>query len=314
MITKNDVENANMKDIASYLKTQGISTRRVGSEYEWESPMGKVSIKGNQWYSQYEMTGGYPINFVMKYFNLNFKEAVSSLLGDAYTLNPNIYIKEEKRTKKFVIPKTGNSMSRVFYYLRDARCIDSKVIKAFSKAGLLFEDDEFHNAIFVGKDSNGSIKHIHKRSTIKGSSFKGNAEASDPECSFNWRGKSNRLFVFEAPIDMLSYISMNQKGWQQHSYVALCSTAGIAAIKMIKDNSNIDTIYLCLDNDEAGTRGSQKIADQIHALGNYEIWRLFPRNKDWNEDIQSQNQIDNAEEFNNVVDDENQNKLTIGEI
>ena len=72
MISKNDIESANMMNIASYLKTQGISTKRVGSAYEWESPTGKVSIKGNRWYSQYEMVGGYPINFVMKYFKANY--------------------------------------------------------------------------------------------------------------------------------------------------------------------------------------------------------------------------------------------------
>lgn len=314
MITKNDIENANMIDIASYLKTQGISTKRVGSAYEWESPTGKVSIKGNQWYSQYEMVGGYPINFVMKYFNLEFKDAVSSLLGNSNTLKLDTYEVEEKKTKKFAIPKKNDSMSRVFFYLRDVRCIDERIIYVFAKAGLLFEDTEFHNAIFVGKDAEGQIKHIHKRSTLKDSTFKGNAEASDPECSFNWRGKSNRLFVFEAPIDMLSYISMHKEGWRHHSYVALCSTAGIAALKLLKDNSNINTVYLCLDNDEAGTQGSKRIAEQIRSLGEYDIWRLFPRNKDWNEDIQSQNIIDNKEESNDVVDNEDQNKLTIGEI
>ena len=314
MITKNDIENANMMDIASYLKTQGMSTKRVGSAYEWESPTGKVSIKGNRWYSQYEMVGGYPINFVMKYFNLEFKDAVSSLLGNSYTLKPDTYEREEKKTKKFVIPKKNDSMSRVFFYLRDVRCIDESIINVFAKAGLLFEDTEFHNAIFVGKDAEGQIKHIHKRSALKDSTFKGNAEASDPECSFNWRGKSNRLFVFEAPIDMLSYISMHKEGWRHHSYVALCSTAGIAALKLLKDNSNINTVYLCLDNDEAGTQGSKRIAEQIHSLGEYDIWRLFPKNKDWNEDIQSQNKIDNSEGNNDVVDNEDQNKFTIGEI
>lgn len=107
---------------------------------------------------------------------------------------------------------------------------------------------------------------------------------------------------------------MHQEGWKQHSYVALCSTAGIAAIKLLKDNSSINTVYLCLDNDNAGTVGCERIAAQIHTLGEYEIWRLFPQNKDWNEDIQFQNRNDNAEENNDVVGNEDKNKLTIGGI
>ena len=310
MITQRDIDKANNMDINSYLKTCGILTKRAGSSYEWESPTGKVSIKGNRWYSQYEMVGGYPINFVMKYFHLEFKDAVLSLLGNSYALKLDTYEREEKKTKKFVIPKKNDSMSKVFFYLRDERCIDEGIINVFAKAGLLFEDNEFHNAIFVGKDAEGYVRHIHKRSAVKDSTFKGNAEASDPECSFNWRGKSNRLFVFEAPIDMLSYISMNQKGWKHHSYVALCSTAGIAALKQLNDNSNINTIYLCLDNDEAGTLGSERIAEQIHALGEYEIWRLFPQNKDWNEDLQSKINNDSEE----VTIETEENKLTIGEM
>ena len=31
--------------------------------------------------------------------------------------------------------------------------------------------------------------------------------------------------MFEAPIDMLSYISMNPHQWQEHSYVACCGTS-----------------------------------------------------------------------------------------
>ena len=302
MVTQNEIDNANSMDIVSYLKSHGVSAKRVGNGYEWESPTGKVSIKGNRWYSQYELVGGYPVNFVMKYFGLKFTEAVESLLGKSYSFVVESYHKEEKEKKEFVIPKRHDNMNRAFFYLRDERGIDSSIINTFANAGLIFEDDEYHNAVFVGKDSEGNIKHIHKRSTSSGSTFKGNVEVSNPEFSFNWRGKSNRLFVFEAPIDMLSYITMHPVGWKNNSYVSLCSTAGIAAMKMLNDNPNIDTVYLCLDNDTAGTVGSQKLAEKIHSLGEYDVWRLYPENKDWNEDLIS------------IKQQETQNKITIGGI
>ena len=302
MVTQNEIDNANTMDIVSYLKSHGASPKRVGNGYEWESPTGKVSIKGNRWYSQYELVGGYPVNFVMKYFGLKFTEAVESLLGKSYSFVVESYQKEEKEKKEFVIPKRNDNMNRAFFYLRDERGIDSSIINTFANAGLIFEDDEYHNVVFVGKDSEGNIKHIHKRSTSSGSTFKGNAEASNPEFSFNWRGKSNRLFVFEAPIDMLSYITMHPVRWKNNSYVSLCSTAGIASMKMLNDNPNIDTVYLCLDNDTAGTVGSQKLAEKIHSLGEYDVWRLYPENKDWNEDLIS------------IKQQETQNKITFGGI
>ena len=302
MITQNEIDNANSMDIVSYLKSHGMSVKRVGSAYEWESPTGKVSIKGNRWYSRYELVGGYPVNFVMKYFGLKFTDAVESLTGKSYSIMAESYQKEEKEKKQFVVPERHENMNRAFFYLRDERGIDTSIINAFANAGLLFEDSEYHNAVFVGKDAEGNIRHIHKRATSPDSTFKGNAEASNPEYSFNWRGKSNRLFVFEAPIDMLSYITLHQNGWRTDSYVSLCSTAGIAAMKMLNDNQNIDTIYLCLDNDNAGTVGSQKLAEKIHSLGEYDVWRLYPENKDWNEDLIS------------IKQQEIQNKITIGGI
>ena len=301
MITQNEIDNANSMDIVAYLKSHGMSVKRVGSAYEWESPTGKVSIKGNRWYSQYELVGGYPVNFVMKYFGLKFTDAVESLTGKSYSIMAESCKKEEKENKQFIVPERHDNMNRAFFYLRDERGIDATIINAFVNAGLLFEDSEYHNAVFVGKDGEGNIRHIHKRATSPDSTFKGNAEASNPEYSFNWRGKSNRLFVFEAPIDMLSYITLHQNGWRSNSYVSLCSTAGIAAMKMLNDNHSIDTVYLCLDNDNAGTVGSQKLAEKIHSLGEYDVWRLYPENKDWNEDLIS-------------IKQEIQNKITIGGI
>ena len=93
--------------------------------------------------------------------------------------------------------------------------IDREVIRAFESKGLIFEDAEHHNAVFVGVDANGEPKHIQKRSTNSGSSFKGNVDGSNADYSFNYVGTSDKLFVFEAPIatkkaprDSKSYLSV----------------------------------------------------------------------------------------------------------
>ena len=91
--------------------------------------------------------------------------------------------------------------------------------------------------------------------------------------------------MFEAPIDMLSFISMHKNHWEHHSYVALCSTADCAAIRMLKANPHIGGVYLCLDHDSAGIEGAYRVAESIHALGDYVVWRAMPKNKDWNEDL-----------------------------
>ena len=52
--------------------------------------------------------------------------------------------------------------------------------------------------------------------------FRANAEGSDPRYSFHHIGGDGSLYVFEAPIDLLSFITLHPDRWREHSYVACC--------------------------------------------------------------------------------------------
>ena len=289
--TEQEKESANSASIVDYLNAHGETVKRAGREYVWDSPTGKVSIHGSEWYSQYEQKGGGAINFARKFFGLSYPEAVQSLLGNnigtAIVREPREQNREEKHS--FALPERHTDMRRVYGYLMRERLIDREVINRFVRDGLIYEDAEYHNAVFVGKNTEGVPVHAQKRATSPKSNFKGNLESSIAEYSFHFNGTSEYLFVFEAPIDMLAYISMHQQGWEKHSYVALCSTADRAALQMLKDNPNIKTVYLCLDNDSAGQTGCERVAEAIHGLGEYKVWRVTPQNKDWDEDLKALN-------------------------
>ena len=289
--TEQEKESANSSSIVDYLRSHGESVERVGREYVWEAPSGKVSINGSQWFSQYELIGGGAINFVQKFFGLSYPDAVRSLLGNnaggeviGERKSPRI-----KPKKPFELPEKHTDMRRVYGYLMYERMLDQQVINRFVKDGLIYEDAKHHNAVFIGKDKDGKAVHAHKRATSAKSDFKGNLDSSVAEYSFHFNGSSEYLFVFEAPIDMLAYISMHKNGWENHSYVALCSTADRAALQMLKDNPHIKTVYLCLDNDNAGQLGCERISKAIHDLGEYSVWRVHPQNKDWDEDLKALN-------------------------
>jgi len=289
--TDQEKETANASSIVDYLRSHGESVERVGREHVWQAPSGKVSINGNEWFSQYELVGGGAVNFVQKFFGLSYPDAVRSLLGN----NAGEEVVGERKQpaikpkKPFELPEKHTDMRRVYGYLMHERMIDRQVINRFVADGLIYEDAKYHNAVFVGNDRNGKTVHAHKRATSPKSDFKGNLESSIAEYSFHFDGSSEYLFVFEAPIDMLAYISIHKKGWDNHSYVALCSTADRAALQMLKDNPNLKTVYLCLDNDNAGQLGSERISKAIHELGEYTVWRVPPQNKDWDEDLKALN-------------------------
>lgn len=105
-----------------------------------------------------------------------------------------------------------------------------------------------------------------------------------PEYSFHWHGMSDKLYVFEAPIDLLSFISLHKENWQNHSYAASCSVSDRVLFQCIEDNPNIRTVRLCFDNDEPGQKAAKRIADKLFLQGiQSEI--LVPIRKDWNEDL-----------------------------
>lgn len=291
--SEQEKKDANETNIVSYLRTVGETVEKHGSEYWWEAPTGKVSIKGCEWFSQYELVGGGAVSFVQKFFGMSYPEAVQALLGrGAGTVierTPREPRENEKPKKPFEVPPKNSDMRRVYAYLLNERFIDRDVLNAFVKNGLIFEDADYHNVVFVGLNENGEPKHIQKRASSSLSDFKGNVESSDPNYSFNFVGESDRLYVFEAPIDMLAYISLYKKDWGQHSYVALCSTADIAAIRMLKSYPHIKNIYLCLDHDGAGIEGAYRVAENIRNVGDYSLWRAMPTHKDWDEDLKALN-------------------------
>ncbi len=304
-------EQARRTDIASILRSQGETLKRSGSEYEWRDGSQKVTIRGNLWYHQYEQTGGDTIDFVRRYYNKSYPEAVEYLLsgcGRTLAVSPPVI----KERKPFVLPKQNDNMRRVYAYLINRRGIDSKVLNAFTVKGMIYESADYHNVVFVGFDSSGMPVHAHKRGTGLESSYKGNTDGSDPRNSFHWHGKSGKLYLFEAPIDMLSFISIQKikdvntvwareselrnSGifecelsaaacrWQRHSYAASCGVSDHVMWQMMKDNPNLKEVRLCRDNDEAGHQANKRTSDAlILKCVPYEI--LVPVHKDWNEDL-----------------------------
>ena len=281
--TKEHREQARRTDLANFLISHGEKVRKSGSEYEWLDGSQKVTIRGHLWYHQYEQKGGDAVDFVRRFYNKDYAEAVEMLLnncGGQIITSPSI----EKSHKPFELPPRNDRMSRVFSYLLLTRGIDKDVLFEFVRKKMIYESAYYHNAVFVGYDSSGKPRHAHKRGTVTSNPYKGNVAGSQPEYSFHFNGTSEKLFLFEAPIDMLSYISMHKKNWKEHSYAASCSVSDRVLFQCLNDNTNIKNVFLCFDNDEAGQTANKRIADKLNKL-NIQNEILIPTHKDWNEDI-----------------------------
>lgn len=216
--TEEEKQRAASVDLEEFLRCHGEKLLASGREKRLARDH-SVTVRGNEWYDHAEERGGHAVSFVQRFYNLSYPEAVTMLLGgEAGTIYPSAAERVEEPPKPFVLPPIHSDMRRVYAYLVKHRNIDRSVVAHFAKEKLLYEDAEYHNAVFIGTDENGIPRHAHKRSANSyGKAFRLNVEGSDPRYSFHHIGTDGSLYVFEAPIDMLSYITLHPEGWQSHS-------------------------------------------------------------------------------------------------
>ena len=223
--TNEQLLRANTVDLVEFLRLRGEKLQKVGKEYKliYTDQSGKhdsIMIHGSNWFDHKNQIGGGAIKFMQQFYGLPFPQAVQTLLGADM---PKITHRAtetmaEKEKAEFKLPPENKTMYRVFAYLTKQRFIAGSVVSHFAHAHTLYEDAEHHNAVFVGLDETGVPRQASRRSTSTfGKSFKNTVEGSDTRYSFAHYGESDKLFVFEAPIDMLSFITIYPHQWQQHS-------------------------------------------------------------------------------------------------
>ena len=271
-------------DLEDFLRQQGETLIRSGHDLRLKSDH-SVTIRGNEWFDHATQKGGHPVSFVQRHYGLSYPEAMSLLLGGeqgrSYGRARDIVVEEPK---PFALPPANDNMRRTFAYLIKQRHIDPDVISTFAKDHVLYEDKPYHNAVFVGRDENGMARHAHKRSTNSyGRTFRMNIEGSDPRYSFHHIGRDGSLFVFEAPIDLMSFATMFPYDWQDHSYVACCGTS-FQPVGWMLGQAQINSVFLCLDNDKAGQEACERMEEELRSFG-IGGERLIPKRKDWNDDL-----------------------------
>ena len=286
--TEEQLHLANTVDLETILVKHGERLIRSGKDRRLATDH-SITVQGNRWYDHATMKGGLAVSFLQYHWGLTFVEAVTSLLEmKAYTAEEKF---RDSKPMPFVLPPRNGNMHRLIAYLINERKLDREVIEVFVHEKLLYESREFfkngreyHSAVFVGVDEHGAARHCHKKA-LGTSRFCTNVESSDSSCSFHWTGASEKLYVFEAPIDLMSYICLHFENWNEHSYVALCGLSEYAMLKILETHPNLEAVILCLDNDRAGIAAAERMSDRLQMLGYKDISYDRSELKDWNEDL-----------------------------
>ena len=310
--TQEQIDCANQADLVSFLQGQGEQLTRAGQEYRWKRH-DSLTIRGNKWYRHSQSKGGAPIDFVMEFFGKSFTEAVELLTGEKGAAPPPDR-PSPASFSDFRLPPHNTDNRTARNYLTAARRIDEDVTGFFLSNGDIYEEAAHHNAVFVGRDESGIPRYAHQRSTA--GNFRLDVKGSDKAFNFCYRGAGERLFVFEAPIDLLSFLCLFKKGWQKQSYLSLggvgekallrflclfkkgwqkqsyLSLGGVgekALLRFLSDRPDIQTVYLCLDSDQAGNDACSRLAELVPE--GLTVHRLIPLFKDWNEVLQHRAEI-----------------------
>ena len=284
--TDEQKRRANEVDLEEFLRRRGERLLPSGRDKRLASDR-SVTIRGNEWFDHETQQGGRALDFLQIHYNMSFQEAMDTLLcGEQGQAFPPAREQSPDPSKAFILPKAAPAMHRVYAYLIKQRHIDREVITAFVRAGLIYEDATYHNAVFVGLDERGVARHAHKRSTNRsGRAVRQNVEGSDPRHSFHWLGGDESLYIFEAPIDLLSYITLHPYDWEKHNYVACCGVSPIPVMESLRRMECPRKVFLCLDNDAAGNAASIRMTEQIQEQFGITPIRLLPLRKDWNDDL-----------------------------
>ena len=293
--TQEQIDRANQADLVSFLQGQGEQLTRAGQEYRWKRH-DSLTIRGNKWYRHSQSKGGAPIDFVMEFFGKSFTEAVELLTGEKGAAPPPDR-PSPASFSDFRLPPRNPDNRIVRNYLTAVRRIDEDVSGFFFSTGDIYEEAAHHNAVFVGRDEDGVPRYAHQRGTA--GNFRLDVKGSDKAFNFCYRGDGERLFVFEAPIDLLSFLCLFKKDWQKQSYLALGGVGDKALMRFLSDRPNIKTVYLCLDSDKAGNDACSRLVELMPE--GLTVHRLIPLFKDWNEVQTRRNEITDGKYLREAV-------------
>lgn len=294
--TKDEIERANSVALEPILVRHGIRLKRTGRELCWKAEgRCSISISGSKWYSHYDKVGGGAISFMRRFFNLSFPEAMELLLDKSQmAVAPVAQTGEAKKTepKIFTLPPASENNNRVLAYLTKTRLIVPEIVRHFIGAGMVYEsatpykNHTIHNLVLVGRDETGDARQAHMKGIASGSIFRCDAEGSDPRYGFAHAGTTNRIHVFEAAIDLMSYLTLYPDHWQQDSYVALGGVAEHALLTMLDAHPNITQVILSLDHDPGGQLGAERLQALLLPRGLTVTQEVPQEEKDWNEVLQ----------------------------
>ena len=291
--TQAQIDKANTVNLEKFLRAQGETLVRSGKEYRWKAH-DSLTVCGNKWFRHSQSKGGHPVDFVMEFYGKSFPEAVQMLTGEPGEVQSEA---DPAPSPAFRLPLRNVTNANILNYLTQERKLSPSLVKFFIAAGDIYEDAAHHNVVFVGRDADGHPRYTSSRGIHE--KFRQDAAGAEKAFGFAHRGTDKQLLVFEAPIDLLSFIELFPKNWQQHSYLSLGGVSGKALRQFLSERPDVERVFLCLDSDKAGEDACKRLAALLPDT--VSVTRIQPCMKDWNDVLVHRAEIPNRNYFKSIV-------------
>ena len=291
--TQAQIDKANAVDLEKFLRAQGETLVRSGKEYRWKAH-DSLTVCGNKWFRHSQSKGGLPVDFVMEFYGKSFPEAVQMLTGEPGEAQPEA---DPAPSPAFRLPLRNVTNANILNYLTQERKLSPSLVNFFIAAGDIYEDAAHHNVVFVGRDADGHPRYASSRGINE--KFRQDAAGAEKAFGFAHRGTDKQLLVFEAPIDLLSFIELFPKNWQQHNYLSLGGVSGKALRQFLSERPDVERVFLCLDADKAGEDACKRLVELLPDT--VSVTRIQPCMKDWNDVLVHRTEIPNRNYFKSIV-------------
>ena len=291
--TQAQIDKANAVDLEKFLRAQGETLVRSGKEYRWKAH-DSLTVCGNKWFRHSQSKGGFPVDFVMEFYGKSFPEAVQMLTGEPGEAQPEA---DPAPSPAFRLPLRNITNANILNYLTQERKLSPSLVNFFIAAGDIYEDAAHHNVVFVGRDADGHPRYASSRGIRE--KFRQDAAGAEKAFGFAHRGTDKQLLVFEAPIDLLSFIELFPKNWQQHNYLSLGGVSGKALRQFLSERPDVERVFLCLDADKAGEDACKRLVELLPDT--VSVTRIQPCMKDWNDVLVHRTEIPNRNYFKSIV-------------
>ena len=265
-VTKEQIAKAKEWDLLSYLEHfEPQELKRSGPHEYCTRTHDSLKISNGMWcWNSRGIGGRTALDYLIKVRGMDFVGAVETLCG--ICAPPLRERPKPKPPKPFTLPEASCCLSAVVPYLQN-RGIDPELIGFCLETGILYESRKYQNCVFVGRGLEGRARFACLRGTRD--RFRIDVEGSDKRYNFTLLAANPtcpRLAVAESPIDALSLatlVKLSGGNWQDSHYLSLGGTAPRAMLQFLHDHPNITQVSLCLDNDEAGLTGMERLKQAI---------------------------------------------------